>query len=57
MKAEIRGNQLVVTIDMQPPTPSKSGKTLIVAGQGAVKTEAQIDGKPVTVNLTAWIKK
>ena len=39
-----------------PPTASKSGKTLLVAStQGAAKTGVKVDGKEQTVNLNAYI--
>ena len=58
MQVEIKDNQMIITVDMQPPTPSKSGKTLVVANSGGpTKTTAQVNGKTVTLNLTAWTQK
>ena len=58
MKVEIKGNELVITVEMQKPTPSASGKTLVVASsRGNQVTTAMIDGKPVVVGLNAYIKK
>jgi hypothetical protein len=58
MKAEIKGNELIITIEMQKPTPSASGKTLVVASShGNQTTTAVINGKPVVVGLNAYIKK
>ena len=58
MKVEIKGNELIITVEMQPPTPSASGKTLVVASShGNQMTTAIIDGKPVVVGLNAYIKK
>jgi hypothetical protein len=43
---------------MQKPTPSASGKTLVVASShGNQTTTAVINGKPVVVGLNAYIKK
>lgn len=61
MKAEIKTidglQQLVVTIPMQAPTTSASGKTKVVASSGGGRaTAAQLGGKPITVNITGWIK-
>ncbi len=57
MKTEIRDNKLYIEIDLQEPTPSASGKTLVVAStRGNVITSAQVNGKPVTVGLNAYIK-
>ena len=57
MKVEIKGNKLVIEIDMQEPAPSASGKTMIVATtHGSAATTAMVKGKPVTVSLNAYIK-
>lgn len=62
LKATVRKEKdgtktLVIEATMHEPKPSKSGNTLMVAGTyGNVKTEAQVDGKEVTLNLNAWIK-
>jgi len=57
MKAEIKGNDLVITIPMQEPTPSASGKTLVIAStHGNMSTTLMVQGKPVTVGLNAYIK-
>lgn len=59
MTAEIKGNKLIITIDMNPtPVPSASGKTLVVASShGNQQTTATINGKPVIVGLNAYIRK
>ena len=58
MKVEIIGNELVIRMPLRTPELSKSGKTLIVAtSSGLVKTNAQVDGKPVTVGVNAFIEK
>jgi hypothetical protein len=58
MKVEIKGNELIITVEMQTPTPSASGKTLVVASsRGNQVTTAMVDGKPVVVGLNAYIKK
>ena len=58
MKVEIKGNELIITVEMQTPTPSASGKTLVIASShGNQMTTAIIDGKPVIVGLNAYIKK
>jgi hypothetical protein len=54
--AEIKGNQLLITIDMQTPAPSASGKTLIVAStRGNQATTAQVNGQPVVIGVNAYI--
>ncbi len=58
MKVEIKGNKLVIEIDMEnPPKPSASGKTMVVASsRGNVVTTAMVQGKPITIGLNAYIK-
>lgn len=58
MKAEIKDGNLIITIQVQTPTPSASGKTMVVASShGNVKTDAKVDGKQVVVGLNAYIPK
>ena len=58
MNVEIKGNELVITIEMQTPTPSASGKTLVIASShGNQTTTAMVDGKPIIVGLNAYIRK
>jgi hypothetical protein len=58
MHAEIKDGKLVITINLNPPRPSASGKTLVVASTGGnVTTSATVDGKPVTIGLNAYIKR
>jgi hypothetical protein len=57
MRVEIKDKKLIIEIDLEKPTPSSSGKTLVVAStRGNVVTTAQVDGKPVTIGLNAYIK-
>jgi hypothetical protein len=56
--AKIEGNKLIITADLETPTPSASGKTLVVAStRGNKATDVMIDGKPVIIGLNAYIKK
>ena len=58
MKVEIKDNKLFIEIDLEKPTPSASGKTLVVAStHGNTVTSAEVDGKPVIVGLNAYIKR
>ena len=58
MTAKIENGNLVLTIPLQPPTPSASGKTLVVAStHGNQTTQALIDGKPIVIGLNAYIKR
>ncbi len=57
MKVEIKDNKFFIEIDLQEPTPSSSGKTLVVAStHGNTVTQVMINGKPVTIGLNAYIK-
>lgn len=57
MKIEVREGNLVITLPLQTPTPSASGKTLVVATtRGNIKTDVLINGKPVTVGVNAYIE-
>ncbi|MFA5010525.1 MAG: hypothetical protein WC644_01105 [Ignavibacteria bacterium] len=58
MEAKIENGKLIIAIDMQEPTPSASGKTLVVATtHGNVATDVMIDGKNLVIGLNAYIKK
>jgi hypothetical protein len=57
MNVEIRDNKLCIEIDLETPTPSSSGKTLVVAStRGNAVTTAMINDKPVIIGLNAYIK-
>jgi len=57
MKVEIKDNKLYIEIDLETPTPSASGKTLVVAStRGNAVTDAKINDKPVIIGLNAYIK-
>lgn len=54
--AEIRGNTLVITMPLSEPTPSASGKSLVVATtRGNLRTTATVNGKPITIGVNAYI--
>lgn len=54
----VKGDKLVVEIPLQTPSPSTSGKTLVVATtSGFQLCDAKVNGKPVKVSLTAIIAK
>ena len=58
MEAKIENGKLIITIDLQEPTPSASGKTLVVATtHGNTPTQCIVNGKPVIIGLNAYIKK
>jgi hypothetical protein len=58
LKVEIRDNKLFIEIDLEKPTPSASGKTLVVAStHGNTVTSVEVDGNPIVVGLNAYIKR
>ena len=57
MTVEIKNNKLCIEIDLEKPTPSASGKTLVLASMhGNTVTAAEVNGKPITIGLNAYIK-
>ena len=57
MKTTIKDGKLIIEIDLQKPTLSSTGKSYVVASSGGFKsTGAEIDGKTVSVNITAIVK-
>ncbi len=58
MKAHIQDGKLIIEIELEdPPQPSSSGKTLVVAStRGNQVSTATVNGKPVTIGLNAYIK-
>ena len=57
MTVEVKGDKLCIEIDLQKPTPSSSGKTLVVAStHGNAVTTAELNGKPIIIGLNAYIK-
>jgi len=57
MKVELKDGNMVITIPVSnPPVPSASGKTLVVAStRGNVKTGVMVSGKEITLGLNAYI--
>ena len=48
---------LTIVMDLDTPRASASGKTLVVAStRGNARSEAVVNGKPVTVGVNAYIK-
>jgi hypothetical protein len=49
-------NTLKIELPLEPPTSSKSGKSLVIASsRGVVMTDVRYKGKPVAVVLNAFI--
>lgn len=58
IEAKIEGKKLIITCDLEKPTPSASGKTLVVVStRGNMRTSCMVEGKPLTVGLNAYIPK
>ena len=57
LTAAIEGEYLVIRVPLNSkPTPSASGKTLVVAtSHGNKQTEVEVQGKPVFVGVNAYI--
>lgn len=52
-----KANTLTIVLPLQPPTPSASGKTLVVAStRGNIPTTAIVNGKPITIGVNAYIR-
>jgi hypothetical protein len=58
MTATIKDGKLIIELPLNdPPTPSATGKTLVVAStHGNLATTAQVKGKPVVIGVNAYIK-
>jgi hypothetical protein len=57
LTAAIEGAFLVIRVPLNAkPTPSATGKTLVVASShGNKETEVEVQGKPVFVGINAYI--
>lgn len=58
VKMNEKKTELTITIPVNAkPEPSATGKTLLVAStHGTMKSEIMVDGKPLQINLSAYIK-
>jgi hypothetical protein len=59
VKVTIEGGELVIRLPLHnPPAPSASGKTLVVAStRGNQRTEAVVNGQPVIIGVNAYIAR
>jgi hypothetical protein len=56
MNAKVIDGELVISVPMETPTPSASGKTLIVASSHGIRSSTiKVDGKDVCVVANAFI--
>lgn len=54
---DLKKKELTIVMDLETPTPSASGKTLVVAStRGNAATDAKVDGQTVVVGVNAYIK-
>ena len=55
---DVKAKTLTLVLDLEEPTPSASGKTLVVAStRGNARTDAQVEGKTLVVGVNAYIAK
>ena len=53
-----KAGTVTVVLSLQEPTPSASGKTLVVAStRGNKVSDATVNGKPVTVGCNCYISR
>jgi hypothetical protein len=59
VKVTIEKGELVIRLPLhQPPVPSASGKTLVVAStRGNQRTDAVIDGQTVVIGVNAYVAR
>lgn len=56
--ATVANGKLTIVADLEAPTPSASGKTLVCASShGNITTTALVEGKPLIIGLNAYIKR
>ena len=57
-KIDKAAKTLTLVLDLQEPTPSATGKTLVVATtHGNQPSEVMIGGQPLIVGVNAYIRK
>ena len=58
MKSKIRNGMLIIEVPLtNPPKETKSRKTILVAtSRGPRRTALRVDGKPVVVNVNAYVR-
>lgn len=56
-KIDEAAKTLTLVLDLQKPTPSATGKTLVVATtHGNQPTDVMIDGQPLIVGVNAYVR-
>ncbi len=58
VKIDEAARTITFVLDLEPPTPSASGKTLVIAStRGNATSDAKMNGQPVVVGINAYIRK
>lgn len=58
INVKVEGKKLIIEADLETPTPSASGKTMVVAStRGNMKTTAEVNGHALTVGLNVYYGK
>jgi len=58
MEVEIKEGKLIIAMDLQEPTPSASGKTLVIATtHGNQQTAVMHEGQPIIIGLNAYVRR
>jgi hypothetical protein len=59
VKVTIDKGELVIRLPLNdPPVPSSSGKTLVVAStHGNKPTDAVLDGRPIIIGVNAYVAR
>jgi len=56
IKIDEKAKTMTIVMDLGPIAASKSGKSRVVATtRGNTRTDATVDGKPITLGLNAYI--
>ena len=54
---DLKSKTLTVVMPLETPKPSASGKTMVIAStRGNMVSDAQFNGKAVTIGLNAYFK-
>lgn len=57
MKAELKGNELIIRLKVHDPSRSKTGKNMVIASsRGLCETSIKIAGKPVVISAAAFVE-
>ena len=54
-KVDLKAKTITIILDLETPTPSASGKTMVVAStRGNARTTASVGGHEITVGVNAY---